>query len=53
MLRMCGRYELHTPIEEVARRFDAMLTERARRCLALSRDRIRCCPGGQGAKSRR
>jgi putative SOS response-associated peptidase YedK len=30
MLRMCGRYELHTPIEEVARRFDAMLTDEAR-----------------------
>ena len=27
---MCGRYELHTPIEEVARRFDAMLTDEAR-----------------------
>jgi putative SOS response-associated peptidase YedK len=30
MPRMCGRYELHTPIEEVARRFDAMLTDEAR-----------------------
>ncbi|HEU5282716.1 MAG TPA: SOS response-associated peptidase [Burkholderiales bacterium] len=30
MLRMCGRYELHTPVEEVARRFDAALTDEAR-----------------------
>jgi putative SOS response-associated peptidase YedK len=30
MRRMCGRYELHTPIEEVARRFDAVLTDEAR-----------------------
>lgn len=27
---MCGRYELHTPIEEVARRFDAALGDEAR-----------------------
>lgn len=27
---MCGRYELHTPVEELARRFDAALTEEAR-----------------------
>jgi len=26
---MCGRYEVHTPIEEIARRFDAVLTEEA------------------------
>jgi putative SOS response-associated peptidase YedK len=26
---MCGRYELHTPVEEIARRFDAALTEEA------------------------
>jgi putative SOS response-associated peptidase YedK len=26
---MCGRYEVHTPIEEIARRFDARLTEEA------------------------
>jgi putative SOS response-associated peptidase YedK len=30
MLRMCGRYELHTPVEEVARRFGAVLTDAAR-----------------------
>jgi putative SOS response-associated peptidase YedK len=30
MRRMCGRYELHTPVEEVARRFDAVLTDAAR-----------------------
>ncbi|HXV08897.1 MAG TPA: SOS response-associated peptidase [Burkholderiales bacterium] len=30
MQRMCGRYELHTPVEEVARRFDAVLTDAAR-----------------------
>jgi putative SOS response-associated peptidase YedK len=24
---MCGRYELHTPVEEIARRFDAALTD--------------------------
>src|SRR5215510_9485863 len=27
---MCGRYEVHTPVEELARRFDAALTEEAR-----------------------
>jgi putative SOS response-associated peptidase YedK len=27
---MCGRYELHTPIEDVARRYDALLGEEAR-----------------------
>ncbi|HZP88989.1 MAG TPA: SOS response-associated peptidase [Burkholderiales bacterium] len=27
---MCGRYELHTPVEEVAREFDAMLTDELR-----------------------
>jgi len=26
---MCGRYELHTPVEEIARRFDAALTDEA------------------------
>lgn len=26
---MCGRYEVHTPVEELARRFDAALTEEA------------------------
>ena len=26
---MCGRYEVHTPIEEIARRFDAALTDEA------------------------
>jgi putative SOS response-associated peptidase YedK len=26
---MCGRYELHTPVEELARRFDAPLTDEA------------------------
>ncbi len=28
---MCGRYEVHTPVEEIARRFDAALTEGAAR----------------------
>jgi len=27
---MCGRYELHTPIQEVARRYDALLDAQAR-----------------------
>ena len=26
---MCGRYEVHTPVEEIARRFDARLTPEA------------------------
>jgi putative SOS response-associated peptidase YedK len=26
---MCGRYELHTPVEDLARRFDAALTDEA------------------------
>jgi putative SOS response-associated peptidase YedK len=26
---MCGRYEVHTPVEDIARRFDATLTEDA------------------------
>jgi putative SOS response-associated peptidase YedK len=26
---MCGRYEVHTPVENIARRFDAALTEDA------------------------
>jgi putative SOS response-associated peptidase YedK len=26
---MCGRYEVHTPVEDIARRFDAALTEEA------------------------
>jgi len=30
MPHMCGRYELHTPVEQVARRFDAILTDEAR-----------------------
>ena len=30
MPRMCGRYELHTPVEEIARRFDALVTDEAR-----------------------
>ena len=26
---MCGRYELHTPVEDIARGFDARLTDEA------------------------
>jgi hypothetical protein len=31
---MCGRYEVHTPVEDIARRFDAALTEDASRAAA-------------------